>query len=92
MVPMINCDIYKGTKKQEMYLYVPKESGLKKVPDTLLAGFGQPELVMSLLLTKSQKLARVDATSVISALQNQGYFLQMPPSKFSSAATQYPQD
>ena len=57
---MIECDIYKGSKKKEMYLYVPKNSGLKKVPEALLASFGQLELVMSLLITESRKLARVD--------------------------------
>ena len=79
---MIECDIYKGSKKKEMYLYVPKNSGLKKVPEALLASFGQLELVMSLLITESRKLARVDSAMVIDALQAQGYFLQMPPSEF----------
>ena len=79
---MIECDIYKGSKKKEMYLYVPKKSGLKKVPETLLTSFGQLELVMSLLITESRKLARVNTAVVIDALQEQGYFLQMPPSEF----------
>ena len=83
---MINCDIYKSSNKSEMYLYVPKTIGLKKVPEMLLARFGELELVMSLLLTESQKLARVDTSSVITALQEQGYFLQMPPSEFAETS------
>lgn len=85
---MIDCDIYKGSKKSEMYLYVPKTIGLKKVPEMLLTRFGELELVMNLLLTESQKLARVDTSSVITALQEQGYFLQMPPSKFAEPKEQ----
>ena len=81
---MINCDIFKGSKRNEMYLYVPKDIGLKKVPDTLLVSFGELELVVSLTITATQKLARVDAVKVISALQDQGYFLQMPPSDFKN--------
>ena len=27
------CEIYKGNKKAEMYLYVPLEKGLKDVPE-----------------------------------------------------------
>jgi uncharacterized protein YcgL (UPF0745 family) len=79
---MLECEIYKGSRKKEMYLYVPKKSGLEKVPEALLASFGQLELVMCLPLTASRKLARVDASKVINALNEQGYFLQMPPSEF----------
>ena len=42
---MINCEIYKGTKKAEMYLYVPAEYGLKDVPQVLLESFGELSLV-----------------------------------------------
>ena len=48
----------KAVEKKEMYLYVPKTSGLEKVPEALLASFGQLELVMCLPLTASRKLAR----------------------------------
>ena len=79
---MIKCDIYKGNKKAEMYLYVDSEQGLETVPEALMASFGELELVMSLLLTKTQKLARVDIISVIQALKDNGYYLQMPPSSW----------
>ena len=79
---MIKCDIYKGNKKAEMYLYVDSEQGLETVPEALMASFGELELVMSLALTKTQKLARVDIISVIQALKDNGYYLQMPPSSW----------
>ena len=72
-------EIFKGHKKEEMYLYVEQKSGLKSVPDDLLATFGQTESVMVLLLTKDKKLARVTASDVLAAIEDQGYFLQMPP-------------
>jgi uncharacterized protein YcgL (UPF0745 family) len=59
------CDIYKGTKKAEMYLYIPLNNGFKDVPKQLLESFGELELVMKLELTKAKKLARVDAATVI---------------------------
>ena len=72
-------EIFKGHKKEEMYLYVEQKNGLKSVPDDLLATFGQTESVMVLVLTKDKKLARVTASDVLAAIEDQGYFLQMPP-------------
>ena len=72
-------EIFKGHKKEEMYLYVEQKNGLKSVPDDLLVTFGQTESVMVLLLTKDKKLARVTASDVLAAIEDQGYFLQMPP-------------
>ena len=73
------CEIYKGNKKAEMYLYVPLEKGLKDVPETLLQSFGELELVMNLELSESRKLARVDVATVIVDLEKKGFYLQVPP-------------
>lgn len=82
---MIQCDIYKGSKRQEMYLYVPSETGLKQVPEQLLATFGELQLVMSLVLDQTKKLARAEISTVMAELQSQGYYLQMPPSNWPLA-------
>ena len=34
------CDIYKGDRKEGMYLYVAQAEGLTKVPTSLLERFG----------------------------------------------------
>mgnify|MGYP001266865864 FL=1 len=72
-------EVFKGHKKDEMYLYVDQKNGLKSVPEDLLTTFGQTESVMVLLLTKDKKLARETASDVLAAIEDQGYFLQMPP-------------
>ena len=72
-------EVFKGHKKDEMYLYVDQKNGLKSVPEDLLTTFGQTESVMVLLLTKDKKLARATASDVLAAIEDQGYFLQMPP-------------
>ena len=72
-------EVFKGHKKDEMYLYVDQRNGLKSVPEDLLTTFGQTESVMVLLLTEDKKLARVTASDVLAAIEDQGYFLQMPP-------------
>jgi len=72
-------EIFKGHKKEEMYLYVDQKDGLTRVPDDLLNTFGRTESVMVLPLTSDKKLARVKASDVLSGIESEGYFLQMPP-------------
>ncbi len=71
--------IYKSPRKSEMYLYVLKQEQLRKVPDTLKQVFGPEEHVMDMLLTPEKKLARADTTTVIHQLEDNGFYLQMPP-------------
>lgn len=73
------CDIYKGDKKEGMYVYVDKKDGLSHVPDVLLKRFGNPALVTTMLLTPVKKLARADAEQVLGDIKRQGFYLQMPP-------------
>ncbi len=73
--------VYKSPKKDEMYLYVLKKEQLTRIPDGLVTLFGQPLHVMDLLLTKERKLARAETAKVIQSLEEQGYYLQMPPAQ-----------
>ena len=73
------CEIFRSPRKAEMYLYVDKQMGLAEVPDSLLSQFGEPESVMTLLLTPERKLARTSAAEVLEGIQDNGFFLQMPP-------------
>ena len=73
------CQVFRSTKKQEMYLYVDKSRGVEDVPDALLAQFGELAPVMILLLTPKHKLARADVAVVLASIQDQGFYLQMPP-------------
>lgn len=72
-------EIFRSSRKEEMYLYVEKSTGLKDVPEVLMKQFGEAESVMTLLLEPSRKLARADAAEVLSGIEEQGYYLQMPP-------------
>lgn len=78
------CDIYGSTKHEAMYLYVAKETGLEPVPEDLLNRFGESKRIMTLLLTPEKKLARANAQEVMSAIQSQGFYLQMPPTTHHS--------
>ena len=77
--------IYGSPRQAQLYLYVDRGAGLTAVPDSLLAWFGTPRLVMHLRLDAGRKLARVAAADVLRAIEEQGFFLQMPPPPESAA-------
>ncbi len=73
------CQVFKSSRREEMYLYVEMSRGLADVPGELLARFGEPCPVMLLELTPERTLARADAAEVLEQIAEQGYYLQMPP-------------
>ena len=73
-------EIFRGARKAEAYLYVDKADGLAEVPESLLAQFGEAESVMTIMLDRERKLARAKAAEVLDKIDEQGYYLQMPPS------------
>ena len=89
------CDIYRSSKRDEMYLYVARSNvqgesqadadsdhatdPFANVPESMQKAFGRATFVMQLELTQERKLARVSTMRVLDALQTQGYFVQMPP-------------
>ncbi|WP_346799218.1 YcgL domain-containing protein [Halomonas sp. Bachu 37] len=75
------CEIYKSSRKEEMYLYVDKRQGLEAVPETLLEHFGKPVALMTLVLTPDKPLARANVTDVMAAIKEKGFYFQMPPAK-----------
>lgn len=68
----------KAQKKEGTYLYIPKKDDFSQVPDTLMQMFGKPIPVMTIKLD-GRKLAQVDIEKVKASLQNDGFFLQVPP-------------
>ncbi|GAB7228278.1 YcgL domain-containing protein [Vibrio rotiferianus] len=72
------CSIYKSSKKEGAYLYIPKKDDFSQVPDTLMQMFGKPMPVMTIKL-EGRSLAQVDVEKVKASLQKEGFFLQLPP-------------
>ncbi len=73
------CEVFRSSRKAEMYLYVDRARGLEDVPEALLQQFGEPVSVLLLLLEPGRKLARADAGDVLAGIERQGFYLQMPP-------------
>lgn len=73
------CTVYRSSREAELYLYVRREHGLARVPPELLAKLGRTSEVLTLRLTADRKLARVRAADVLAAINDKGYYLQLPP-------------
>ena len=74
-----HCTIYKSLKKDGLYLYLRDKEMLAQLPEPLLKSIGNTELVMELELTPQRTLARADVNEVIRSLNENGFYLQMPP-------------
>lgn len=71
--------IYRSKKKEGAYLYTKLGKDLNELPQALLQQLGKLEQSMVLKLTKERKLAQADANRVIQSLEENGYYLQLPP-------------
>lgn len=73
------CAIYKSSKKDEMYLYVEKRDDFSRVPSELLSVFGKPQFVMLFNLAGEKRLVRAINQEVQEKIENDGFYLQLPP-------------
>ncbi|MFA0568610.1 YcgL domain-containing protein [Vibrio sp. 99-70-13A1] len=72
------CSIYKSSKKEGTYLYIPKKDDFSQVPDALMQMFGKPSFVMVIKM-EGRTLAQVDIEKVKVSMAKDGFFLQVPP-------------
>ena len=75
----INVKVFKSLKKSDTYLYAHYSQNFEELPSGLRESFGQYELVLEMQLSPEKKLARADATQVLSAIESRGFYLQLPP-------------
>lgn len=73
------CFVYKSPKKDQTYLFILKRDDFSTIPESLLANFGVPQLVMPLEISPQLPLAGADSARVIEQLESQGFYLQLPP-------------
>ncbi|OKP02068.1 YcgL domain-containing protein [Xenorhabdus eapokensis] len=73
------CVIYRSPKRDQTYLYIEKRGDFSRVPEDLLRTFGEPQYSMMISLSGRKKLANADIEKVKTALNEQGFYLQIPP-------------
>jgi len=78
----MQCFVYKGEKKSDHYVYLAKELDFDRpeesLPAAILGLLGNLEFVLDFELTEDRKLSQADAKQVISDMNEQGFYLQMP--------------
>ena len=75
----MKCFIYRGTRKQETYIYLPSKDQFDHLPENLLALLGRLEFAMELDLASINTLANADLEDVKMKVRSEGYYLQLPP-------------
>lgn len=75
------CAVYKSSKKDETYLYLPKRDDFSRVPEPLMTSFGKATLVMMMQFKDDTKMAIADPEKVKSEIKEKGFYLQIPPPK-----------
>ncbi len=78
----MQCYVYKGDRKEDYYLYLgqqlDQDSPPEKVPQAILGLMGELSFVLEFELSDQKKLAQADAEQVLSDIQSNGFYLQMP--------------
>ncbi len=73
------CAIYRSRRNEAAYVYVDHLDGLARVPESLLRELGGIDRAMTLVLEPGRQLARVESATVMHAIRDQGFYLQLPP-------------
>ena len=83
------CTVYRVERKEGAYLYTPLAQGgrspLDELPEAMLERLGPLTESMKLVLTPDRKLANANAEKVIQAINEKGFYLQLPPVEPSMA-------
>lgn len=74
---MMWCYIYRSPKKENSYLYIDTENDLSKVPDVLMNVFGEPILVMKVLLDGKRQFVVGSSQDIEDKIKQDGFFVQM---------------
>lgn len=80
MSAVIPTSTYRHTKKEATYLYLAQKLGWDQLPEALQQQFPKTNHVIDFDMSPERKLARADSQKVYEALNNEGYYLQLPPS------------
>ncbi|RUO35333.1 YcgL domain-containing protein [Aliidiomarina sanyensis] len=73
------CRVLKSKKKADTYLYLPLTTPLSDLPAPLQTLFSPEQEALRLNVTAERQFARLSGVKLLAALENEGYYLQVPP-------------
>lgn len=71
--------VYACQKRVNTYLYLDAEEDVTSLDDLLQQTLGELRFVLDLELHSERRLANADPVRVLTALDEAGYYLQVPP-------------
>lgn len=74
----MRCFVYRSVKKSDTYLYLIDKDSISNLPEGLAKLLGRTEYVLELDLNKTRALANADIQQVITNLNSQGFYVQLP--------------
>ncbi|WGZ95103.1 MAG: YcgL domain-containing protein [Candidatus Thiothrix putei] len=78
----MQCYVYRSRRKQGSFLFLPEKDNFARVPEVLLKIFGVPEFSFEFFLDDERQLQfKVAASEVRRVMQENGFFLQLPPNE-----------
>ncbi len=78
-MPSKDTIVFKSAKRNDLYLFLQADREFESLPRELRQSFGTPVFVMDLTIDEQRRLARADPLKVLSALEENGFYLQFPP-------------
>ncbi|WML89317.1 YcgL domain-containing protein [Thiothrix lacustris] len=76
----MQCYVYRSRRKPGSFLFLPEKDNFVRVPEVLLTIFGVPEFSFDFELSADRQLVlKLDATEIRRVMQENGFFLQLPP-------------
>lgn len=89
----MQCYVYKGHKKADHFLFLDREIDVQTPPNVIPKGLlillGELEFVVDFDLDENRSLAQADPIEVLSGIQNQGFYLQMPNKDMAAEEAAY---
>ena len=71
--------VFRSARREGLYLYLRDDCCFEDLPKAVREAFGRPEKALELQLHPERRLARVDVNEVLAALDEHGFFVQLPP-------------
>ena len=75
----IEVQVYRSGKKADTYLFLPIADAYEDLPEALQEHFGEATAFLSFWLHEERYLAQSDSRQVLAAIDQQGFYLQLPP-------------
>lgn len=74
----MRCFVFRSIRKSDTYLFLADKDNVSNLPEGLQKLLGRTEFVLELDLSKTRTLANADVDQVVTNLNTQGYYVQLP--------------